>query len=333
LSIAATIAVARPGHAAPTRVALVHAASPDPLEQRTLTRLRGELAAAGFEVTDMARRSDDARDAAEQEPPVTGVFATIAIVPRTADAADIWVADRITGKTVVRRVEAGTASNRDVAAILAVRAVELLQASLLEAMQPAPREERSPPAVPPAVSEWMDKRPRAEPSFSLDAGVGVLAGPGGVGPAVLPVLGLSYRATTDLSLRLRAGGPAFAADLAVPVGTISVRQELASLDVVLRLPVSSESVRPIVVAGAGAFHLDVTGTAEPPYRGRTGGVFAAHIDIGAGAAVRLAPRVYFLGDVRAMWIAPRPFVRAAGVEVGSVGRPSVLGEATIDVRF
>src|SRR6185295_6204149 len=95
-----------------------------------------------------------------------------------------------------------------------------------------------PPAIPPAVSEWMDKRPHVEPSFSLDAGVGVLAGPGGVGPAVLPVLGLSSRATADLALRVRAGGPAFAADLDVPVGTVSVRQELASLEVVLRLPVS-----------------------------------------------------------------------------------------------
>jgi hypothetical protein len=179
----------------------------------------------------------------------------------------------------------------------------------------------------------MDKRPHVEPSFSLDAGVGVLAGPGGVGPAVLPVLGLSYRATAGLSLRLRAGGPAFAADLDVPAGTISVRQELASLELLLRLPVASESVRPLLLAGAGAFHFDVTGTAQPPYQGKTGGVFAAHVDLGAGAAVRLAPRVFLLGDVRAMWVAPRPFVRAAGQEVGGVGRPSVLGETTIDVRF
>jgi hypothetical protein len=333
LSIAAAAAVAPPLAAAPARVALVHAPNPTPLEQRTLTRLRGELGAAGFEVTETTRRAEDAREAAEEEPPVAGVFATIAIVPRTADAADIWVADRITGKTVVRRVQAGAGSNRDVAAILAVRAVELLQASLLEAIEPAPREERTGSgAVPPVVSEWMSKRPQAEPSFSLDAGVGVLAGAGGVGPAVLPLLGLSYRATPDLSLRLRAGGPAFAADLEVPVGTIAVRQELASLDVVYRLPLAGD-IRPFVLAGAGAYHLDVSGTAQAPYHGQKGALFAGQVDLGAGAALRLGRRVAILADIRALWLMPKPIIRAAGAEVGSVGRPSALGELTFDVRF
>jgi hypothetical protein len=334
LGIAAATSIAAPVGAAPARVALVHASNPTPLEQRTLTRLRGELAAAGFEVTDAARRAEDAREAAEEEPPVAGVFATIAIVPRTPDAADIWVADRITGKTVVRRVQAGAGPNGDVAAILAVRAVELLRASLLEAIEPAPRDERAGPrSVPPAVSEWMNERPRAEPSFSLDAGVGVLAGPGGVGPAVLPILGLSYRATADLSLRLRAGGPAFAASLEVPVGTISVRQELVSLDLVYRPPLTNGDVRPFVLAGAGAYHLDASGTAQAPYHGRRGGLFAAHVDLGAGAALRLGPHVSILAGARALWLMPKPTIRAAGAEVGSVGRPSVLGEATFDVRF
>jgi hypothetical protein len=315
-------------------VALVHATDPNPLEQRTLTRLRGELVAAGFEVTETTRRAEDAREAAEEEPPVAGVFATIAIVPRTPDAADIWVADRITGKTVVRRVQARAGPNGDVAAILAVRAVELLQASLLEAVDAAPHGERTPPPpVPVAVTDWMSRRPQVEPSYSLDAGIGVLAARGGVGPAILPVLGFSYRPTMNLSLRLRAAGPAFAADLKVPVGSISVRQELVSFDLVYRPPFTTATLRPLFLAGAGAYRLDVSGTAEAPYHGRTGAVFAGHVDLGAGAAIRLGRRVSILADVRALWVIPKPIVRAAGEEVGSVGRPSVLGELTADVGF
>src|SRR5262249_24521107 len=57
LSIATATAFASPLAAATSRVALVHAPNPTPLEQRTLTRLRGELSAAGFEVTDTVRRT------------------------------------------------------------------------------------------------------------------------------------------------------------------------------------------------------------------------------------------------------------------------------------
>jgi hypothetical protein len=332
LAIAAVAALAVPLGAAPSRVALIHDPNPSPLEQRTLIRLRGELTAAGFEIADAERRAGDAREAAEEEPPVAGVFATIAIVPRAPEAADIWVADRITGKTVVRRVQASPGSNGDVAAILAVRAVELLQASLLEAIEPAPREERAPAPLPSAVSQWMSQR---EPpaSFSLDAGLGVLVASGGIGPAVLPALGLSYRATADVSLRLRAAGPAFASNLDVSLGTISVRQELLSLDLVYRPPVAAGAVRPLLLAGAGAYHLAVSGTAETPYHGRTDAVFAAHADLGAGAVFGLGRRVSILADARALVVVPKPFVRAAGQEVASAGRPSVLGEITFDVAF
>jgi hypothetical protein len=332
--IAATMAFAGAAEAAPARVALVHAQTPSPLEQKTLTRLRGELTAAGFEVSETARRAEDAREAAEEEPPVAGVFATISIVPRTADAADIWVADRITGKTVVRRVEARAGSNGDVAAILAVRAVELLQASLLEAIEPPPRAEQAPtPPVPLDVSEWMSRRQETRPSFSLDAGLGLYAAPGGVHPALLPVLGFSYRATNEVSLRLRAAVPAFATVLEVPEGSISVRHEILSLDLVYRPPLVTSTVRPMLIAGAGAYRLEVSGAAAAPYQGRNGAVLAAHVDLGVGAAVQLGRRVAILTDARALLVTPKPIVRAAGREVASTGRPSVLGELTVEVAF
>src|SRR4051794_30307139 len=70
------------------RVAIVHDENPNPLQQRTVTRLRAELAAAGFEVSEITR-AGDAREAAEADPPLPGAFATIAIVARSSDAADI----------------------------------------------------------------------------------------------------------------------------------------------------------------------------------------------------------------------------------------------------
>src|SRR5256714_6038305 len=190
-AIAFWLAIAPPSAAARARVAVVHGENPDPLEQRTVTRLRGELAAAGFEVVDVARAAGDAREAAEAEPPVLGVFATVVIVPRTPDAADIWIADRITGKTVVRRVRVEPDARSEVAAILAVRAVELLQASLLEAFGSPSHEKTSlgEPAVPTEVSAWMQRRAPAASRWVVETGAGVLQCFGGIWPAVGPNTG------------------------------------------------------------------------------------------------------------------------------------------------
>jgi len=341
------LALAGTAAAAPARVALVHELEPSVLEQRTLTRLRAELIAAGFEITEVERRDDGAREAAEADPSSPGVFATIAIVPRTADAADIWVADRITGKTVVRRIRVASGTGRDMAAVLAVRAVELLQASLLEALEPPPRAEPASPegapppptAVPGEVSAWMSSRraanePRAaETHFMLQAGAGMIHSFGGVGPAFLPVLGLGYRLSSAVAVGIRAGGPAFAADLPATGGTIAVRQELVTVEATYELLSPAATVRPVVIGGAGVYHLGVVGTATPPYRGESNGLFAALLAIGPGARVRLGERVSLLGDVRLLFIAPRPIVRAAASEAGSMSRPSLFGEVVVDVAF
>jgi hypothetical protein len=342
LGVFAWLVVARPLSAAPARVALVHELEPNALEQRTLTRLRAELNAAGFEVTEVERHGEDAREAAEAEPTVAGVFATISIVPRTADAADIWVVDRVTAKTVVRRIQVPPGTGRDVAPVLAVRAVELLQASLLEALQPPPRDAEAasssippPPvaAVPTEVSAWMQARlPPSQARFALQAGAGVLHSFSGMGPAFLPVVGLAYRVARDLAVGVRAEGPAFAADLQAPSGTIAVRQELVTLEVTYELLLAG-AVRPFAIGGIGVYHLDVVGAAAPPYKGESDDLFAAAVAIGPGARLRLGERVSLLADLRALFIAPQPIVRASGVEVGSMSRPSLFGEVVVDVAF
>jgi hypothetical protein len=333
--------------AAPARVALVHVAEPSPLEQRTLTRLRAELIAAGFEISEVERRGADLRDADEADPGVAGVFATIAIVPRTADAADVWVTDRSTGQTVVRRLQVPAGTGRDVAAVLAVRAVELLQASLLEAPEPPPHDEPAEPSaapstpaptVPSEVSAAIRRRPSsiARPSdarFALQAGAGVLHSFSGVGPALLPVLGFAYRFSSDVAVGLRVGGPAFAADLQTAAGTIAVRQEIVSLEITYELLSPDAKLRPVAIGGFGAYHIDVVGRAAPPFTGESNDRFAALFTLGPGAKLRLGERVSLLADLRLLLLAPQPVVRSLGAEAGSMSRPSLFGEVAAEVSF
>jgi len=92
-------------------------------------------------------------------------------------------------------------------------------------------------------------------------------------------------------------------------------------------------IRPLAMLGAGAYHLGVTGTAAVPYEGRRGSVLSAMIDAGLGAALSLGAHVSLVGDLRAIYVMPKPIVRAAGMPFGEIRRPSLLGTVTAEVTF
>ncbi|WP_437736897.1 hypothetical protein [Sorangium sp. So ce1335] len=211
---AAPPAPPREAPAAASRVAIVEADADDPLVREAATRLKAELGAAGFEVVVVPRAGGgDVRAALERAAQDEGAFAAAAIFrSRAGAAADLWIVDRVTQKTVVRTVEvAGAAAP----SVMAVRAVELLQASLLEANLLASRArpdggaDGGGAAVPDDVRRWMApvrRQAAADPAAArpgMFAGLGVEAGlvallsAGGIGPALGPALRLSYGTAAD----------------------------------------------------------------------------------------------------------------------------------------
>ncbi len=123
------------------------------LVEEAVIRLTAELRAAGFSVRLVEAPADgDGRTQVEGERGVRpGIgpgesFATIALV--TTDhgtVTDLWVADHVTRKTLVRRIDVGDLGATNAASDLAVRTVELLQASLLEVS--ATRKQSLPPEL------------------------------------------------------------------------------------------------------------------------------------------------------------------------------------------
>ena len=178
------------------RVALVTA---DPTTT-TSTRLAAELRGLGVEVVvvPVDETQPLGRAALEQLARTDGAFAAVRVI-RVAAEVEVWIADRVTGKTVVREVRAGAgdAGSRD--DTIAVGTVELLRASLLEVtVEPQTLHgevtppSRSDPAgggtPPPAQATGRDSgvapvRPRT--GSNLDTGIG------GLGPSL--ALGLAVR--------------------------------------------------------------------------------------------------------------------------------------------
>jgi hypothetical protein len=149
-------------YAAP-RVALVTPANGDATVREAATRMRAELRAAGFEVIELeAGAGVDPRAQVEKAAPDARPFATVLIVPAASGAAaEIWVADHLTAKTLVRRVVARRTRGARPASALAIRALELLRASLLEVETGTPPEsdEAASGPVPPEVTRWVEHPP------------------------------------------------------------------------------------------------------------------------------------------------------------------------------
>ena len=338
-------APAAPAAAAPSRVVFVAAAGDDEILREAATRLRAELRAAGFEVT-VADRPAVGPGGAEQPVAADDLRASMGRVARDAGAfaaaslsrvgsravVDLWIVDRATGKIMLHRVSGGGAS---APSVVAVRAVELLQASLLEASArrgeaadggPAPpgvERRRTPAPHPPAPAA---PRPGLLEGVTVAAGAFVLQSADGVGPALGPALRLSIGppwpvARGAFAGRLTLAGPAVAPALSGPLGEVSVRQELAALELVYALPVDGPVV-PVFSVGAGAYHLRVSGAPDPPFRSAVGDVWAALASAGAGVGIRLTDRVAALAEVQLLLTEPRPVIQLDGETLGTAGRPT-----------
>ena len=303
LAALATLTWAPTARAEGSRVVIVRDRSADAVVERAEVRLAAELRAAGFEVEERVVEGDDDARKAVEEPAGTGPFATVLLRRAGGRAAtDVWVADHVTHKTVVRRVGSrgtGDAGDRS----LALRVVELMRASLVEGIVLPPPEEEpvsparrlppAPPPPPPDVAAWTRggraRAPRMRPvHVAIALGVaGAFAGPD-VGMAVAPELRVAWHATPWWSVGVLAAGPGFGGRVTAAEGNASVRQELAARRGGLRAADAAARFSGFVALGAGAYHLEASGNATPPFTSGQEDAWAALLAGGVGVRVRLS---------------------------------------------
>jgi hypothetical protein len=325
----ATATLARSGRAdgPRSRVSLVRCSPTDRVLREACTRLRAELLDAGFEVTEVDRPPGDPRSEVEDAAPEASSFATVAMSRAGNGAfADVWISDHVTGKTVMRRIGVGADPNGTT--VLAIRALELLRASLLEvAAKAAPSEPAM--SAPKDVMTWVAPAlPAAPPppaTALLDGnalGVGALAlhGLSGIGLAVGPAISFS-RGLGRWFGRVTVAGPLAGPELSNAAGSASIRQGLGALAFGW-----SSDPKPLGVSawvGAGGFDLHSSGSAASPYRGVSGDIVSFLWTAGVGGTARIGPRVALTADVIAILLDPQPIVVLAGRDAGSAGAPSL----------
>lgn len=322
-----------------SQVVILYEGAPDAVVDRAEMRLAAELRAAGFQVEEHA--SEDAADARRAvERASEGVaFATV-LLRRAADGAftDVWVADHVTRKTVVRRIGArGVGDPADRA--LALRVVELMRASLVEGlvMPPSSDDSVAPPPTPPAdVAAWtreaLSKPAERRAAFDLSLGIAAAWSGPDLGASVAPELRIAWRPGPAWSVGLLAAGPAFGARVSASEGSATARQELALVEAAIQ-PWSWGPIVPYAAAGGGVYHVATTGYANPPYTSRSVDTWAALIGAGIGARLPLSSAASLVLDVRELFAVPRPVITFAGQDVAVSMRPGTLAALLLSVSL
>jgi hypothetical protein len=330
LLLTVLLLLSRPAGAEAPRVLLVRPQRTDPTITAAFSRLRGELMASGFTVVIHDEQAGTSPKTLAAAAHAQGAFASIAIVRSNGlTTADVWISDRVSGKTSVRTI---STTKRDAPDLLAVRATDLLKVSLREfgEQQPPPDIASADPSetLPPEVHDWA-ALPAAASTLRLHAGVAALATVSDIAPGVGPGLGFAVAPAHSLELLLAFAGPLLTPDWTASEGRVGVRQELASM-ALNWAPWQSDLVALEATAGVGGYHLAVRGEPEPPLLSRSDDVWSLVLAPGAALSVRISTTAAVRFAAAATFLIPEPKVRIGDTQE-RLGQPALLAAAGLRV--
>jgi hypothetical protein len=326
-----------PAAAAPmSRVVVIRPAQASPTLREAHTRAEAELRAAGFEVVEI--QSDDispSRVELEHAARQSDAIAAISIWQTEGDAAaDVWVVDQVTGKTVIRTVDVAGSAPAEIPSALAIRAVELLRASLIEVTVAAESPEERPADVPDDVEEFVAPDPRHPlEGLAFELAVVALVSFDEVSISAGPAARVSGMTASGLGARATWLGPSFGASVDGPEGEARVRQEALLFEGIWAPRLSLGPFTPSIAVGAGFYHLEAQGALEAPSVGQNDDVWAGCVSVGAGVGVSLTEDVMLRGELSGIVGAADLGIRMGGRRIGSVGRPTLAPSLGVVGRF
>lgn len=324
-------------HVQAATVAIVRPPNPSPDLAEILSRLHGELLSVGLEV-EMTQRPSTPRLAAlewrawlEKWVAERGVEAVIESVDDAVPiAVDVWLVDRTTRKLNVSRV-ALELNTPDPSERLAIRAIEVLRSSFLEIDLAAKRRRNGVIATSAAddtrLTE-MNKPPGEAEQIGLEVGAAALTSLGGVGPAILPMLGFDWAARSWLVVQMAVAGLGSSPTLATTAGNTRITQQYGLVGARYRFH-ADRRLQPFFAASAGFLRTSFDGQANPPKLGHALDQWSFLLDGGVGAGLRLSTRYYATLAAHVHVAAPYVAIHVADDVAATYGRLNLLLALTV----
>jgi hypothetical protein len=306
----------------------------DPRAVPLATRVAAELETLGFAVQTRSQEPEASQlaNAARH----AGAFAAIGIGPSAQGNVEITVLDRVTGKTVRRELLGRSLQDPTTRELVALRASELLRASLMEIEAPHP-----PRGDLPATSDvsQVARAPetirRPEQRLRLGAETGVLLAPG---LSMTPLLqaSLGVRLVERLELRLGVGSQLTAGQRNEREGRIEALARWVNFGPRLMLLPRRQSSRVALGfdAGLGLIALSASGFAsDAGHRGQSHFVWAAAGTLGIDSKIRLHKQLWWAIHPAVGFTTSELVLRADGRDVRVWGRPWLECATGVEVEL
>ncbi|WP_394846658.1 hypothetical protein LZC95_04225 [Pendulispora brunnea] len=287
-----------------------------------MARAESELVAAGL----AARRylapvgEKLGPDALREQADASEVVAVLAIV----DAGiEVWLRSKHDHGLVFVELVREKAGD-----LVAVRAVEIVRAAVLDDARPLP--EKAPPATAPPPKP--KTAPPSLPHLTAFAGFGGLASPGvGVGWGL--DLAAAIHADHHFGFELDVHAPVIPAEVTRPEGSARVRVTMLGGSIVYTALSPEYRARPHVRVGLSAAFLSGEGSAFPPFFGNAGMLVAPFAWAGVGTGVRVSHRVHVRGDIAVGTTMSTMQLSFAGRGHATWGEPALFASLGIEFHF
>jgi hypothetical protein len=344
LGLLAALLLARtaPAEEGPSRVVLLSRDDEKQVLAQVLNRLAAELGAVGFGIDSQTVAAEaDPRDQVEAAAQQSNAFSAIAVIQTKEGAAvDIWISDQVTGKTVVRRLELKRAAEAEQdLSVLAVRAVELLRASLVELEIQLPGQGQAQEEPPDDVASWVAEstagrlQARARVHTPGVAASAVVRFTPEIGPSFGPQVFLFYEHVIGLGLQAGLVGPCYGAEVSSELGRAELREEMIAAHRTGARSLLNGKLSFHVRLGAGALHARAVGRADPPLIAQSDDTWLFALDGGLGGRYWLSNYFALALDVHVSACPSDAPVRIADQPAARLCRPAINSGLGLAVRL
>ena len=294
-------------------VVLIRPPAGDPLQSDAFNRLLGELHIHGFE-TQLADPAPGAGDPVATLTALVKQRTALAALQLFRDEHEVWLAvvhiERDTGAALVHRLDFDSA-NADAANLIAVRAVDLLRAALLQVpgpeqhAEPAPVSQGATPATTSPREAPIVRAPDAPVAtrWSLAIEADLLWAGERFGVGYGPALGVFHHPHARFQWGLWLAGPTFGMRLAASTGRAVIWQETALIEARAAF-VRVHGFSLAATASGGAVFLQAKGSVRAPLVSKRDAVWSGAFALGLRAEQRLGANIAIGLSGRAVALVP-----------------------------
>lgn len=296
-----------------------------------MPKLRAELERLGLEVvlTDHGENEVVPRDltrAAHDHRAVAGFRVLV-----SKGTVEVWIADRVTGKVMLREVLARDGESSVSESLVVTRSVELLRASLMELEAPYPALGDVP--APPALSK-LAVYPRSPARVLIQVGAGAFVSPSSGKHTLwqgMAHLGARYAPIAPLSVGVDVRWPLSNVEIDANAGKAMVRARWLGVDVRGEVSPDSKYIHTNMGAGVALIDARVEGVASPGYEAHTLHTLSPTPYLATSTSFELAPTVRIGVDLSAGYSTAALKFSEDGNRLGQVGPWITSGIARLDL--